>query len=188
MTENEYLPWLEEPIPKQHESESLDGLKLPECFTPIHDMDVVSEMGTAADRTGSYCSGSKKRKLSLGALDVDETEHNADDEKSHIKGSTSISKQRGRQKNLLERRQILEADKWCLKVQEDCVKCKGCRTWVKLQAGRKYDLKDWVKHKEVCPQISGLKIIRTGAKKRQQSKVTHLLQIAMNYYLMLVFS
>jgi hypothetical protein len=94
---------------------------------------------------------------------------------------------RGRKTNLAERQQILETDEWSLEVQEGRVKCRGCRTWVKLQTGRKYDLKDWGKHKEVCPQITGFKMVRVGAKKARQMKVAHLLWVIINWHLMSYF-
>jgi hypothetical protein len=88
--------------------------------------------------------------------------------KGKLAESVALSGQRRRKMNLAQRRRALEDDQWTLDVEEEQVKCKGCRNWVKLRAGRKYELNDWDKHKTACKQVTGVETVRTAGQKKQR--------------------
>ncbi|KAJ6609181.1 hypothetical protein B0H10DRAFT_2194012 [Mycena sp. CBHHK59/15] len=62
---------------------------------------------------------------------------------------------RAPKKNEKTRKQDLLDDEWCSELEEKRIKCRGCNEWIRLQGNRKYDSRNWLAHKNTCPQITG---------------------------------
>jgi hypothetical protein len=103
-----------------------------------------------------YCSGKRKHEE---VADDESSGKDTEDEKQSAKRSTLAKSSRAPKKSALVRKAELEADKWLRKVEEKRVLCKGCNKWKGLH--RVYEIKEWEKHKAVCPGITGTKKVRT---------------------------
>jgi hypothetical protein len=75
---------------------------------------------------------------------------------------------RAPKKNLVTRREELEADEWMLKVELKRVLCKGCNKWKEFQ--KPYEKKEWEKHKQLCSGISGKAKVRIWNSKPSSTK------------------
>ncbi|KAE9389323.1 hypothetical protein BT96DRAFT_960070 [Gymnopus androsaceus JB14] len=68
--------------------------------------------------------------------------------------------------NAGQREKNLKEDKWISTVVDArTVKCRGCGKPIKL--GKDYEIKNWTKHRNICPRITGTKNVRIAVKPKK---------------------
>jgi hypothetical protein len=95
-----------------------------------------------------------------------------DDGRAVAKRSTAAKGPRSRKKTTAQRRQVLEADEWCLVVERHQVRCRGCNKWIMLRKNRAYEARNWDIHKGTCPQITGVSTKRRLVSKKPWEPVS----------------
>ncbi|KIJ05728.1 hypothetical protein PAXINDRAFT_21037 [Paxillus involutus ATCC 200175] len=104
--------------------------------------------------TGSFSS---KRRRSTSCLHSSDT----DEEDTYQKRSKAASQSRAPKKTATERRKQLEDDPMCTNIKEHSIECSGCGSTIKLHPRTPYSSAEWIRHRERCPQISGLETVHS---------------------------
>ncbi|KAF7972503.1 hypothetical protein HWV62_17876 [Athelia sp. TMB] len=108
----------------------------------------------------------KRKAIDIIEPAIDDCE--ADAEKSD--GEAAAGKKRRKPKRTEdERKNDLINDKWVKDFSKMQVRCRGCDDWIQLP--RVYQLYNWTMHKDRCPVITGVKVIRVEGPKK--SKFAH---------------
>ncbi|KAF5379845.1 hypothetical protein D9615_005829 [Tricholomella constricta] len=82
-------------------------------------------------------------------------------------GEEARASKRRNMMNVDERRQLLESDAWCARVEPKRVLCLGCKRWLKLDQRSLYFSGLWLKHRDKCAAIKRLKGEAVIQKKRR---------------------
>ncbi|KDR69617.1 hypothetical protein GALMADRAFT_917205 [Galerina marginata CBS 339.88] len=106
----------------------------------------------------------KKRPLESSYNESSDSEI-SDNEKARTKRHFATKKAKVVRRSPQARFNQLDADRWIVKgsVTPSSVKCAGCLKSIKLsnRQERPHELKNWDCHKEKCPGITGIKVVRT---------------------------
>lgn len=97
------------------------------------------------------------RTTSIKRLSTDSSDDaDTDEEGARARRSKAAKQPRRATLNEKGRREALERDKWTSKVKAHRVRCAGCHKWLALSTTRKYEMKNWNSHRDVCSQITGV--------------------------------
>lgn len=72
----------------------------------------------------------------------------------------------------MERKAALKEDQWTEEVEAHQLLCRGCKSWIALRSDREYDIRNWDKHKQLCPRICGQESRRFAVKTKAPARAT----------------